>query len=103
MLRPFLLILSVLCDIGDFEHNLHSGRLVIVTSGKCNTNCLDVIGKITKISKEVYLTDLLKNTNARDYMNDLNYKGEYPVFFYKGRFLSDVRNDPELASILKGL
>lgn len=103
MLAILLLVLSVFCDVGDFEHNLHSGRLVIVTNGKCNAKCLDVISKITKITKEVYVTDLVKNVNARDYMDDLNYKGDYPVYFYKGQFLSDIRNDPELASILKGL
>lgn len=77
--------------------------LVIVTNGHCNNMCLDLVSKISKITRDYYLTDTVKDRNAKDYLDDIKYDGEYPILFYKGKFISDYRNDPELASILKGL
>lgn len=103
MFKCLLLIAQVLCVFGDFENQLHSGKLIIVTDGVCNDECTTVVSKIRKITGNYYLADIKKNSDAREYMKAIDYRGGYPVYFYKSQFVSDVTHDPELSSILMGL
>lgn len=97
------LFLRALCEYGSFENHLLSGKLIIVTDGICNIECQKIIEKISKITSEYYIADIQNDKNAKTYIKDLNYTGDYPVYFFKGGFLSDIDHDEELASLLKDL
>lgn len=95
--------LGIIGCFGNFDNHLLSGKLVIVNKGVCNVECQNVVNRISKVTSEYYLTNILQDANAKNYVDVLKYKGEFPIFFFKGIFLSDVGHNPELSSILKGL
>lgn len=94
-------ITAINCEFGNFENHLLSGKLIIVTDGKCNNECMIVLNKISKITTEYYFTNIFRDEGAKNYMEYIKYSGNYPVYFFRTVFLSDIGHDPELVSILK--
>jgi hypothetical protein len=103
VLKILLLILQIICRISDFEPSLLSGKLVIVTNGFCNDECMDVLRRIKRITKEFYYADISIDKSAKKYMELIGYDYKYPVYFYKQQFIPDLAEDPEISSILNQL
>lgn len=88
------------CEFTEFDNRLLSGQLIIVTEGSCNDECDRIKTKISDITDKYYHADIKEDENARKYLDSIGYRGKYPIYFYNGNFLSDVKKDPKLSSIL---
>lgn len=103
MLALFWYVFCVVYAMTDFESRLLSGQLIIVTDGVCNDECKIVLEKIRSITDRFYFTDINKDYSTKQYMDLINYSGEYPIYFYKKRFIPDILEDSDLDLILDDL